>query len=163
FFVYLAVPSLNLGRRNMSADPSDAFRYSHASLEFEDENTGGNPQMVPVRALNFQVLVGQQGQTSYELMPIARLEKSAQADAAPQLDVTFVPPLLSCDAWKPLADGVLNALLERLERKIDWLVEQIESQGITFERRATGDALVLKQLQQLNEAVTTMRLLVTTP
>jgi type VI secretion system protein ImpJ len=163
FLVYLAVPALYLGRRNISAEQNADFRYFQASIDFEDENTGGNPQVVPVRALNFQLLVGTQDQTGYEVLPIARLEKSAQADGGPQLDVSYIPPVLSCDAWKPLADGILRGMLERLDRKIDWLVQQMATQGITFERQAPGDALVLKQLQQMNEAVSAMGMLVTAP
>jgi type VI secretion system protein ImpJ len=163
FIVYLAVPSLYLGRRNISAEQNADYRYFQAAIEFEDENSGGNPQTVPVRALNFQILVGNQNQTGYETLPIARLEKSAQAEAGPQLDTTYIPPVISSDAWKPLHDGILRGMLERLDRKIDWLVEQMNTQGITFERNSPGDALVLKQMQQLNEAVSALGVLVAAP
>jgi type VI secretion system protein ImpJ len=163
FVVYLAVPTLYLGRRNLAPEPNAEFRYYQESLEREDENDGGNPQAIPVRALNFQLLVGTQSQTGYEALPIARLEKNAQADGGPQLDLAFIPPVLSCDAWKPLADGILHALYERLDKKIDWLVQQMTLQGITFDRQAPGDALVLKQLQQLNEAVSVLGVLISAP
>lgn len=160
FLVYLAAPARSPGRRNISVDRHADFRYYQEALEHEDENSGGNPQPVPVRVVNFQLLVGNQPQAGYEVLPIARLEKSGQADAAPHLDVSFIPPLLSCDAWKPLADGILRALYDRLDKKIDWLVEQMTTQGITFDRQAPGDALVLRQLQQLNEAVSVLGVLV---
>jgi type VI secretion system protein ImpJ len=163
FLVYLAVPALYLGRRNIAAEQNPDYRYFQASIDFEDENTGGNPQTVPVRALNYQILVGSQDQTGYEVLPIARLEKSAQADGGPQLDVTYIPPLVSCDAWKPLADGILRHMLELLDRKIDWLVEQMNTQGITFDRQSPGDALVLKQLQQFNEAISALGILASAP
>jgi type VI secretion system protein ImpJ len=160
FLVNLAVPSSNPGRHNISPERSADFRYYQEALDHEDENSGGNPQAVPVRVMNFQLLVGNQIQPGYELLPIARLERTSQADAGPQLDISFIPPLLSCDAWKPLADGILRALHERLDKKIDWLVEQMTTQGITFDRQAPGDALVLRQLQQLNEAVSVLGVLV---
>jgi type VI secretion system protein ImpJ len=163
FVVYLAVPTLYAGRRNIAPERNGDLRYYQEDLDREDENTGGNPQMVPVRALNFQLLAGHQLQTGYEAIPIAGLEKSAQADAGPQLDLSFIPPLLSCDAWKPLSDGILRALAERLGKKIDWLVQQMTTQGITFDRQAPGDALVLRQLQQLNEAVSTLTVLLSAP
>jgi type VI secretion system protein ImpJ len=163
FLVHLAVPALALGRRNLSAERDARVRYYQDSTTLDDENSGGNPQPVPVRVLNCQLLVGNQNLTGYETLPIARLEKSAQASAGPQLDRSFIPPLLSCDAWKPLVDGILRALYERLNKKIDWLVEQMTAQGITFDRQAPGDALILRQLQQLNEAICVLDFISTSP
>ena len=37
------------------------------------------------------------------------------------------------------------------------------SQGITFDRLAPGDALVLKQLQQLNEAISVLSVMLSAP
>jgi type VI secretion system protein ImpJ len=163
FMVYLAVPTLYLGRRNIAPERQAEFRYYQEALNFEDENSGGNPQPVPARVLNMQILVGNQDQTGYEVLPIARLEKTAQADGGPELDTSFIPPLLSCDAWKPLADGILRSLYDRLDKKIEWLVEQMTTQGITFDRQAPGDALVLRQLQQLNEAISVLSVLIAAP
>ncbi len=161
--VHLAVPALALGRRNLSVDPNASVRFFQESVEVEDENTGGNPQTIPVRAPNLQLLLGTQNQAGYEVLPICRLEKSGQADAGPQLDLSFIPPLLACDAWKPLADGILRPLHERLNKKIDWLIQQMTAQGITFDRQAPGDALILKQLQQLNEASAVLGVLAAAP
>jgi len=163
FMVYLAVPTLYQGRLNVAAERNPEFRFYQESGESEDENTGGNPQGIPVRVMNFQILVGNQDQTGYEVLPIFRLEKSDQANSGPQIDSTYIPPVLSCDAWKPLNDGVLRAVRERMERKIDWLVQQIDAQGITFDRQAPGDALVLKQLQELNEATSVFNMLFSAP
>ncbi len=163
FTVFLAVPSLYPGRRNVGPQRQAELRFYEETDECEDENAGGNPQGVPLRVPNFQLLVGARDQPGYETLPIARLEKSAQADARLQLDPAYIPPLLSCEAWKPFADGVLRALGERLDKKVDWLVQQVTSQGITFDRQAPGDALVLKQLQQLNEAVCVLNVLLAAP
>ncbi|MBI2804908.1 MAG: type VI secretion system baseplate subunit TssK [Planctomycetes bacterium] len=163
FYIRLAVPALASGRRNLSVDPDARIRYYQDLAEMEDENNGGNPQPVPVRMLNMQLMAGNQDATGYETLRIARLEKSAQADAGPQLDLTYIPPLLSCDAWKPLSNGILRTLFDRLTIKIDWLVQQIATQGITFDRQAPGDALVLRQLQQLNEASATLGMIAAAP
>ncbi|MBI1832560.1 MAG: type VI secretion system baseplate subunit TssK [Planctomycetes bacterium] len=159
FVVYLAVPALYLGRRNLSGQPTPDCRYYQDLVDCVDENSGRNPQGVPVRRLNFQILVGDQDQTGYDVIPIARLERNDQADGAPRLDVSFIPPVVTCNAWTPFADGILRALHDRLDKKIDWLVEQMAAQGITFDRQAPGDALVLKQLHQLNEAATVLSVL----
>jgi type VI secretion system protein ImpJ len=62
-----------------------------------------------------------------------------------------------------LTDGILRALYDRIDKKIDWLVEQMTTQGITFDRQAPGDALVLRQLQQLNESITVLGVLNSAP
>ena len=163
FTIYLAVRALNSGRLNVSADRNASFRYYQESTNLDDENTGGNPQTVPMRVLNFQLLVGNQDLQGYEALPIARVERSAQADGGPQLDLTFIPPLLSCDAWGPLANDILRAVVKRMDAKIERLVQQMSTEGITFDRQAPGDALVIKQLQQLNEAISALGMLVAAP
>ena len=158
FLAYLAVPALYLGRQNASLERERDCRYYQTTLDCEDENTGANPQAIPMRNLNLSLLAEHQDPTGFEVLPIARVEKSAQADGVPQIDVSFIPPLLSCDAWQPLADGILRAIYDRIDKKIDWLVQQITSQGITFDRQAPGDALILRQLQQLNEAQSILKI-----
>ncbi len=158
FLAYLAVPALYMGRRNASLERQRDCRYYQATLDCEDENTGGNPQAVPVRHLNLSLLAEHHDQTGFEVLPLVRIEKSAQAEGTPQIDVAFMPPLLSCDAWKPLTDGLLRTVCDRIEKKIDWLVQQISSQGITFDRHAPGDTLILRQLQQLNEAQSLLKI-----
>ncbi len=161
--VYLAAPALSLGRRNIAPERDIDFRYYQDIQKFEDENSGENPQTVPLRAVNFQLLIGNQDRSGYEVLPIARLEKNAQTDGRPQLDVSFIPPLLRCDGWKPLAENILRSLCDRLDKKADWLVGQMSAQGVTFDRQAPGDVLLLRQLHQLNAANSVLRLLISTP
>jgi len=49
FLVYLAVPALCLGRRNIAAERDEGYRYFRKFARSEDENSGDNPQAVPVR------------------------------------------------------------------------------------------------------------------
>jgi type VI secretion system protein ImpJ len=154
--IYLAVPALYVGRRNTTDQRERDCRYYADAIDYEDENTGGNPQLIPVRLLNLQLLVSGQDQTGLEVLPIARVERSAQQGGTPQLDVTYIPPLLACDAWSPLQSGILRDVYDRIDKKIDWLVQKIARQGITFDRHAPGDILVLKQLRELNEAHATL-------
>ena len=37
-------------------------------------------QPIPMRIMNLQILVGDQDQAGYEVLPIARIEKSAEAE-----------------------------------------------------------------------------------
>ncbi len=151
--IYLAVPLLHLGRANAATSArSDSARYLTDSLELEDENTGINPQPVQLRLLNLKFLFSSQTQAGYEVLPIARIKRSDRAEATPELDETYFPPLLACDAWKPLQSELLEVIYDRLGKKIELLAEVITSRGITFDSVAQGDALLFNQLRVLNEA-----------
>src|SRR5262249_3397281 len=151
--VYLALPVLNLGKTNVAADCElEGARYLLDTQELEDENTGVNPQPIQVRLLNVKLLLSRQDQTGFEVLPIARIERSQRADAAPQLDVTYIPPLLACDGWEPLQNGILQSLYDRIGQKIELLANQVVTRCINFDSDAQGDPLILEQLRSLNEA-----------
>src|SRR5262249_43822056 len=105
-----------------------------------------------VRLLNLKLLLSGDDQTGYEVLPLARVEKSPRAEAAPQVDVTYIPPVLACDAWPPLGDGILQAIYDRVGKKIEVLAAQVTSRGITFDSHGPGDPMLFAQLRELNEA-----------
>jgi type VI secretion system protein ImpJ len=151
--VFLAVPLLRVGRANVPGNgQAGETRYLLDTLQVEDENTGGNPQPVEVRLLNLKLLLSNQDHAGYEVLPIARLEKSARAEATPQVQLAYIPPLLACDAWQPLSAGILQAVYDRVGKKLDLLAAQVSSRGISFGSQAAGDALIFGQLRALNEA-----------
>jgi type VI secretion system protein ImpJ len=151
--LYVGVPVLHLGRANASADGhAEGARYVVDTQELEDENTGVNPQAVQVRLLNVRLLLSTQDHTGYEVLPIARIQRSARAEATPELDTTYIPPVLACDAWKPLEAGILHAVYDRVGKKIDTLANQVIARGVTFDSHAQGDPLLFAQLRELNEA-----------
>jgi len=152
--VFLAVPTLHLGRANVSDERTaraDGSRFQLDSQELEDENTGVNPQLIQVRLLNLQLLLSTQDHAGFEVLPIARIEKSPRADALPQLDESYIPPLLACDAWAPLAAGILQNVHDRIGKKVDLLAEQVHSRNVDFDSSAQGERLLFEQLRVLNE------------
>jgi type VI secretion system protein ImpJ len=151
--VYLGLPVFNLNRPNVSADSvAEGGRYRPAVVELEDENTGINPQAVQVRLPNLNLLLSTQDLSGYDVLPIARLEKSPRAEATPQLDESYIPPVLACDAWPVLRAAILQAVYDRIGKKVGLLSTQVVSRGISLEGPAAGDALILGQLRELNEA-----------
>jgi type VI secretion system protein ImpJ len=156
--VFLAVPALNLGKPNVPAEDADeAPRYLLQTQELEDENTGVNPQKIVVRSLNLQLLTSEQDHAGFEVLPLARLEKSPGPEAGPQLDLTYIPPVLACDAWSPLQSEVLQSLCDRIGKKIDALAEQVLARGITFDSHLQGDPQLFAQLRTLNETYPPLR------
>ena len=94
--VYLAVPALQAGpgqRRGDARRPTARATGSRRSRS-SDENTGGDEQPIQVRRIRCRLLLSNQDHTGYEVLPLARVERSAQLEAPPQLDVDYVPPLL---------------------------------------------------------------------
>lgn len=159
--VFLAVPSLRLNRANV-AEPGqpEGGRYLVDTLEIEDENSGLNPQSLELRRLNVQVLLSTQtDHPGYEVLPIGIVEKSAEADALPRLDRTYIPPLLACDAWPPLQIDILRAIYDRIGSKIDMLADQMLSRGISMGSYSMEDVRIVSQLRILNEAYAVLNIL----
>jgi len=158
--VYLAVPGLHAGRANVvNNGEGGASRFVVEKQEIEDENTGINAQELLIRRLNFKLLASSQDTSGYELLPLARLDKSSRAEAKPQLDEKYIPPLLACDAWRPLAAGIMQAVYDRLGKKIETIVHQVVARGVTFDSYAQGDPLIFAQLRILNEAFALLQIL----
>ncbi len=158
--VFLAVPVVNLGKANAAAGtPADGARYLLDTQELEDENSGVNPQPIQVRLLNVRLLLSTQDHTGYEVLPVAQIEKSPRADAAPQLGNAYIPPVLACDAWRPLGVGILQTLYDRIGKKIEVLAGQVVARGLSFDSRAQGEPLLVEQLRELNEAYTLLGVL----
>jgi type VI secretion system protein ImpJ len=159
--VFLAVPTLRLGRANAAGPgPADGARYKLDTQELEDENTGVNPQPIQLRSLNVRLLLSTQDQSGYEVLPLARIEKSPRAEAVPQLDRTYIPPVLACEAWQPLAAGILQTIYDRIGKKIELLANQVVASNISFDSQAQGDPQILAQLRILNQGYTVLGIMV---
>lgn len=151
--IYLGISNIHVGRPNVQGqEDMDQARYRVETQEIEDENTGINPQPIQVRLLNVKVLLSTQDLSGFEVIPIARVEKSAQVEAPPTLDATYFPPVIDCAAWKPLQTGILHNVYDRIGKKIELLAEQVTSRGITFDSHTQGDPQIFAQLRDLNEA-----------
>jgi type VI secretion system protein ImpJ len=150
--LFLAIPALHRGRANVEEHPTaDGPRYWIETQEVEDENTGTDEQPVQFRRLRARLLLSGQDQTGYEVLPLARVQRSAHTEAPPQLDFAFVPPLLAMDAWPPLWRQV-QSLHYQIGATIEQLAEQVADRGISFESQVPGDAETLLKLSTLNSA-----------
>ena len=148
--IFLAVPQLRLGRANTGT--ADSARYRVESQDLEDENTGVNPQPVSVRLPNVRLVTDAQEHAGFDLLPLIQLEKSARAEAVPQLDEQYIPPVLACDACPTLQVGILRQLYDRIGKKVEMLAGQVTNRGITLDSHGQGDGRIIGQLSRLNEA-----------
>jgi type VI secretion system protein ImpJ len=158
--VYLAVPRYKEKGADVAADGVDGARSQLDTQRLEDENTGDNTQPVQVRRLNLRLLLSTHDHAGYDVLPVARLEKSDRAEAAPQLDRAYIPPVLACDAWGPLHDDILEVIYDWVGRKVELWATQVVGRNITFDSQAQGDAQIFGQLRVLNEAYALLGVLV---
>ncbi len=152
--VYLAVPRLQLGRKNADMSRSDSVsRYSIDNQEVEDENQTGNPIVVDVRWLNARLLLGEDELAGYEALPIMRLRLGAVAEAPPEIDPEYIPPILACDAWQYLQDRILGNITDQLGSLADQLASNMCDRGVAFESGHKEDLERIFKLHALNVAL----------
>ena len=128
--------------------------------ELEDETTGLHPQPVEIRRLNFKLLLSTVDRAGYETLPIAQIKKADRAEATPELDESYIPPLLACNAWKPLARDILEGIYDRIGALLEKHAALVVSRRISLESQSPGDRLILEQLRALNEAFALLRIMV---
>ncbi len=155
--VFLAVPKLSMGRANVGTLQSPGkCRYVEERRSVQDESEGGNDQELEFRSLNVRLMLSTQELEGYEVLPIAQVQRVGQQEAAPTLDVGYIPPLLAVDAWPPLGRDVVRAIYDRVGKKIEVLSEQVINRGITLGSQEPGDLDRLLMLSELNVAYATL-------
>jgi type VI secretion system protein ImpJ len=151
--VYLGVPVSSLGKANVAKNGNlDGARYLLEAKDQEDENTGLHPQLIQFRCLNLKLLLSTEGHSGYVVLPIARIKRGEKEKAIPELDVTYIPPVLACDAWYVLQAQILQQIYERIGAKIQVLADRVIAGNISHDSTAAGDARLVAALSVLNEA-----------
>jgi type VI secretion system protein ImpJ len=152
--VYVGVPKLKLGRPNVGSnnDSGGPARFVPARLPIPDEVSGGNEQEVELRALNVKLLLSTQDLSGYELLPIAQIKRASAGASRPQLDESYIPPVLAIDAWQGLSRDIVRAVYDMIGQKIEVLSDQISSRNIGLESRNPGDTDRILMLSELNAA-----------
>ncbi len=158
--VYLGVPKLKLGRPNVATQPhGNQSRFVEVKRDVPDEVAGGNDQQIGLRELNTKILLSTEDLSGYETIPIGQIKRAGDKEATPQLDEDYIPPVLSIEAWPPLATDYVRAIYDIIGQKVRVLSEQVMSRGITPTSQEPGDMDRMIMLLMLNEAYATLRCL----
>ena len=154
FDVLVAVPKLQLGRSNAGRpdDPTLRYHVIPAREPIEDENDGKTPNLVDVRKLNVRLLTSMQDRTGYEAVPIARLERSVKASGEPIISEFYIPPVLACDGWLPLSEGIMSQVHNRLGGLVKQMSRTVQDQNIRFDSNNPEHRKIFERLRALNEA-----------
>ena len=149
--VLLAVPQLQVGRPNAGGpgDPGVRFHVEGAREPVPDENTGQYPSLVETRRLNARLMTGDQTTTGFETIPVARVERSSQVAAPPQVHPWYIPPVLACDGWPPLSEGVIGEVYNRVGGLVKQLAKQVRDQHIRFDSNAPEQRKIFERLYRI--------------
>ncbi|MCM2369884.1 type VI secretion system baseplate subunit TssK [Aporhodopirellula aestuarii] len=151
--VYLAVPRLKIGQSNIdTSGASSDSRYREMKLAVDDENREAAAQDVQFREINAKIVLSTHDLSGFELLPIAQLKRASEGEASPQLDHSYIPPLLSIKAWPGLGRDIVRGIYDIIGQKIDVLSQQIINRGVGRDTREPGDADRISMLEKLNEA-----------
>lgn len=154
--VYIAVP--RLGRHVDANDGSSWPRYSVKEVETEDENGSGDRQTLRYRVLNAKLVIGEQEASGHDALPIFRIRRGTTAEAPPEIDPGYIPPLLSCNAWPGLMDFITR-IYDRLSGSAERLSSQIIDRGVNFETGHREDLGMMMKLQAVNSSLGIIRAL----
>jgi type VI secretion system protein ImpJ len=158
--VYLAVPKLKLGRNNCATLEQDgSTRYFETRLTLADENRGGHDQEVQLRDMRIKLVLSTQDLTGLELLPIAQIKRASEGEASPELDVDYIPPVLSINSWPALGGDIVRAIYDIIGRKMEVLSQQISTRGMARDSHDPGDLDRISMLEKLNEAYATLSIL----
>jgi type VI secretion system protein ImpJ len=162
--VVLAVPRLNIGRRNLNREGAqEVSRYLESSAPMQDENAGGNDQDVSLRALHVKFMLSSDDLSGYETIPIAQVRRSGEGEVAPQVDAEYVPPVISIDAWPGLGRDIVRGCFDLVGRKAEVLGQQIVNRGVGLDSQHPGDLERILMLSELNRARCVLGVLASAP
>jgi type VI secretion system protein ImpJ len=109
--VYLAVPEHRVGGRNVAEGLDGGARFRSEVVLRRDENTGLAEKPIRVARSNLRLLAEGESHAGSVTLPVARLLRGA--GGAPELDTTFIPPLVDIAA-SPRLSTLVRRLLELL-------------------------------------------------
>ncbi len=152
--VYVGISELRRGTNNIatSSDSLTPARYVAHSEGIEDENRAGNPQEIEYRKLNPQILIGDDAARGFDAIPIMQLRLGATAEAPPQLDPDYIPPILVQEAWAPLA-SFIRSVYDRLGATAEQLARQMVDRGVAFASGHREDLERILHLHSVNTAL----------
>lgn len=152
--VYVGIPELDLGRANVgTAGSPGVYRHVIDMVEVEDENMAGNAQRIQVRRPHAQILIGKEAAIGFDAVPIMRLRLGTSDEGTPEIDPTYIPPVMTVSAWKPFLNDFLKPIYDRLSEVSNRLGEQMKRKGMVFEPGRPEDVDKILLLQAVNSVV----------
>ncbi len=151
--IYLGISELRRGTSNIgNGSETPPRRYVHHREEIEDENAAGNPQEIDLRRANPRILIGEDAARGFDALPIMQLRLGTTAEAPPQIDPDYIPPVLCQEAW-PQVSSFVRSVYDRLSALADQLSRQMTDRGVSFASGHREDFERILHLHSLNTAL----------
>lgn len=148
----LALPTWKEDRANVAnGGPADWARFGVETVEKPDENTGADREPVDFRRPLVRLLTSHIDTTGFELLPLARIRRGAGEDAKPEIDKSYIPPILQVDGWVPLREDA-DRFFQQLQSVIRQESEYLVGRKLSFDSQVLGEAERILKLAQCNAA-----------
>ncbi|HIJ70392.1 MAG TPA: type VI secretion system baseplate subunit TssK [Planctomycetes bacterium] len=107
--------------------------YRVAEIERTDENTGENPQPIPVRRVNARLLLDGDDRSDIEVLPLLKIVHATGEDAnLPRRDPAFIPPCM-LTTGSPVLQELARDLTSQIMASRNELVLQINRGGFSID------------------------------
>lgn len=149
-YVHLVLPEVAPGKANATRNgKTNEQRFLVDTEEWEERNEGGNARPIDIQRFNVQLMAlpTQKAAKGYESVPLLKLRRSQKAEAPPELDDTFIPPILACHSWTILKQDYLIAICAQLASFTKMQAEYLKTHGGWSE---ANQPQIRKGIMQLN-------------
>jgi len=158
--VLLAVPHLRPGQRNVgSSEDGGSVRYREQLATLTNESEGGDDQTISLKSLNVRLLLSSEDNSGFETLPITRIRRSGEGETPPQMDRSYIPPVVALDVHPELQNGLVRMAFDMIGRKSEVLSLQIRNRGISLDAQNPGDLERILMLGELNRVSAVLRVM----
>lgn len=153
--VFLGVAEFRRGSSN--TESGDQTGASHARFityvdKVGDENQSDNREDIEFRRLNVKVLVGAENTQGFDAIPILQLKLGTTAEAPPEIDPEFIPPVLNLAASDAL-NGMVRSVVDYLGANSAKLGRQMADRHVAFDSGRKEDFERILKLHAINSAL----------
>jgi type VI secretion system protein ImpJ len=149
--IQLAVPKLNLGAANV-VDAKDSYqkRFFLNDQLVVDENVQASEQAIAVRKLSLGLVAGK-GPEGFECLPLAKVKMAIDRDSAPVLDESYIPPVISTQAWTYLRRHYVQGVRDQIAGVMESLKAPVK-ELMMGRRGLDANSGRVRMLDRLNDA-----------
>ena len=151
--IYVGIPEIKMGANNADGDgPQVESRFLKREADIADENAAGSLERLSIRVLNPRILVGNEAARGFDAVPIMQLKLGSSAEAPPEIDQEYIPPVISMEGSSQLRLW-LRSICDRLGAESQQLSQQIKDRGVAFSSGHKEDLEMISRLQAINTAL----------
>jgi type VI secretion system protein ImpJ len=155
--VFLLLPQVVSGRPNSAPSRemvSSQHRFATVVEQRDEINTGENRREIELQEFNLQLkaLPSFETPAGFEALPLMRLRRSSQPGATPEIDTSYVPPVLASESFAGLRHGILQNMYAQLGAFIKRQAADLVARGGWLEANSPDVSRLIAQLTAANSS-----------